>query len=185
MKTLISCFTRISNDSGRGRALFARAFGEDWIQHHTIFKRLSKAYLLKDEEKGDILRLTLRAGVLAFYDHETRSGFLPYLDLIKGFTSTYDSPTRHEENRKILASLMLDNTRPKESDDLSALKGPVEKIEILEPIAAAGDRDIESNLGILLNAVVGEAWYLHVKSSLTYAYNFAAVLAPCMLRYGQ
>lgn len=81
------------------------------MQHQRIFIRLCEAYLLSQEDKSDFFRLKLRAGSLSFYDDITRSSILSYSCLVKAFRNRFDSPSRREENSKILAVLSLAGTR--------------------------------------------------------------------------
>lgn len=66
IKTIISYYTRNATSSGRGGALFPGAFHKDWMQHQHIFESLCNANNLSDEYKAYFLRLTPRAGELAF-----------------------------------------------------------------------------------------------------------------------
>lgn len=131
MKTIRSFFSQTSNDSERGRTFFAGAFDDNSVQHHTIFQRLRDIYLPSEEQKRDFVRLTLRAGALAFYDEATCSSSLSYRILIHAFDTRFASPTRCEENSKILASLSLDNSMGEEKDEHSALKRIIERVAIL------------------------------------------------------
>lgn len=141
MKKIISFFARNSIDNGREWALFAGAVDEDWVQHHRIFERLRNAYHHTDEYKAELLRLTVRVGVLAIYDDTTCASFFLYSALIAAFNERIDSPTMREENSKIIASLTLSGTRSNDDDHYMALTGLVESIEPITPIATSRDRD--------------------------------------------
>lgn len=74
------------------------------MQQQNLFEGLYAIDLLLDEDKCDFIRLTLRAGALAFYDDATGTSFLSYTGLSLACSSKNDSPTRREEHRKRLAA---------------------------------------------------------------------------------
>lgn len=59
MKTIMFYMYKSNGDTGRGGALFAGAFDEDWVRQDKIFEWLSTAYLLSQEDRCDLMLLNI------------------------------------------------------------------------------------------------------------------------------
>lgn len=119
------------------------------------YERLCGTCALFDEDKFESISLMLRAGALPFYEYSTRAMVMSYRDIILAFNPNYDSPTRREENIKILSTLSLTSTRGTERDHHAALKELIERIELLATMSAIWYRDSEAKSRILLYAIFG------------------------------
>lgn len=80
---------------------------EHWIQHLCIFERLRNPNLLTDQEKTELIRLTLMAEPFKFYGNPTQLGSFPHSDQVQASHEIYDSPTKGRKDQITLVSASL------------------------------------------------------------------------------
>lgn len=150
---------------------FTGKYNEDFEEHLEDFVDMCNDYDVPESDRIYFLKFSLRHGARQHYKRivTDKSRFE---EVCRLFRSRYAADTKKEQISSRLRSLTINDCRTEDGDDHAALDSLLERINALIPMAQERDRDEESLVFFLKEAVYGTDWGMRATARLGKGHSY-------------